>query len=139
MKSAVFAAALALVLTVPAVARAPESVRLGQFDTTNTGQAILLPKGPAQVTVSRVTLAVGDSLPVHKHPYSRYGYIEAGTIRVSNLDTGKVTDYHAGDTIIEARGQWHTGQVLGASPVVILVIDQTPPGKGNVIVQSPPG
>jgi hypothetical protein len=37
--------------------------------------------------------------------------------------------------IIEARDQWHTGLALGEAPVVLLVIDQTPPGQANMIAQ----
>ncbi|RYF93385.1 MAG: cupin domain-containing protein, partial [Caulobacteraceae bacterium] len=74
----------------------------------------------------------GASLPVHKHPYQRYAYVESGSIVVRNLDTGTSVEFKAGGTIVEARGQWHTGTALGTAPVVLLVIDQTPPGKVNM-------
>lgn len=135
MKSAAFAAGLALVLAAPAVARAPEIARIGQYDTTNSGQPILPPAGPVQVTVNRVTIAAGTSLPVHKHPFQRFGYVESGDIRVSNLDTGQVIEYHPGQMIIEARDQWHTGLALGDKPVVLLSFDQTPPGQGNMVAR----
>ncbi|MDQ0466109.1 quercetin dioxygenase-like cupin family protein [Caulobacter ginsengisoli] len=138
MKSTAFAALLALILAAPAVARAPETTRIGQYDATNSGQRILLPSGPVQVTVNRVTIAAGTSLPVHKHPFQRFGYVEAGTIRVSNLDTGKVVEYHPGEMIIEARDQWHTGLALGDTPVVLLVFDQTPPGQVNMVAKPLP-
>jgi hypothetical protein len=110
---------------------------LGRFEATNSGQAILLPQGPAAVTVSRVVIAAGSSLPVHKHPHARYAYVESGQLRVSNLDTGGTKEFGPGDTIIEARGQWHTGTALGAAPVVLLVIDQAPPGETNTIRREP--
>lgn len=135
MKSVAFAAALTLVLAAPAIARAPEATRIGQYETTNTGQPILLPQGSVQVTVNRVTIAAGTSLPVHKHPFQRLGYVESGSIRVTNLDTGKVIDYHPGEMIIEARDQWHTGLALGDAPVVLLVIDQTPAGQANMVTK----
>jgi quercetin dioxygenase-like cupin family protein len=135
MKSAAFAAVLAFILAAPAVASGPVVTRIGQYNTTNSGQPILLPKGPAQITVNRVTLAAGASLPVHKHPFQRINYVESGSVRVTNLDTGKVVEYHAGDMIIEARGQWHTGLALGEMPLVLLSFDETPPGKGNMIAK----
>jgi quercetin dioxygenase-like cupin family protein len=133
MKTAAFTAALLLCLAAPAIAQAPESVALGQADKTNSGQAILVSEGPLQVTTSRVTIPAGASLPVHKHPHQRYAYVLSGRLKVSNLETDTSVEYAPGDTVIEARGQWHTGKALGTEPVVLVVIDQTPPGDGNMV------
>jgi quercetin dioxygenase-like cupin family protein len=141
MRHAAFIAVLLLGLAAPAAAEMPakapagasEAQALGRYDSTNSGQPILLPQGGAQVTVSRVTIPAGASLPVHKHPHARYAFVESGHLRVSNLDTGGAVEFHAGDTIIEAQGQWHTGTALGTEPVVLLVIDQTPPGESNMV------
>lgn len=135
MKTIAVVALLALGLAAPAVAQAPEAAPLGQYDATNTGQPIRLPDQPLRATFTRVTIPAGASLPVHKHPYQRYGFVESGRIRVSNLDTGTAVEYGPGETIIEARGQWHTGTALGDAPVVLLVIDQTPPGEGNTVMR----
>lgn len=135
MKAIAFALLLTVGVTAPAVARAPEAVALGRYDATNTGQPILLADEALEATFSRVTIPAGTALPVHKHPYQRYGFVESGRIRVSNLDTGTAVEYGPGETIIEARGQWHTGQALGDAPVVLLVIDQTPPGAGNTVMR----
>lgn len=135
MKSIAFAAAFALLLAVPATAQAPQTQRIGQFDKTNSGQAIMLPEGPVQVTVNRVTIPAGGKLPPHKHPFQRYGYVESGSIRVTNLDTGGEIDYQAGQAIMEARGQWHMGEVTGDAPVVLIVFDQTPPGQPNMVIK----
>jgi quercetin dioxygenase-like cupin family protein len=53
------------------------------------------------------------------------------------LETGGSVDFKPGDTIVEARGQWHTGMASTAGPVVLLVIDQTPPGKANTERKEP--
>jgi quercetin dioxygenase-like cupin family protein len=135
MKAIAFAALLALGLTAPAAARAPEATPLGRYDATNTGQPIRLPDQPLEATFSRVTIPAGATLPIHKHPHQRYGFVESGRIRVTNLDTGTSVEYGPGETIIEARGQWHTGTALGDAPVVLLVIDQTPPGEGNTVMR----
>ena len=137
MKTAAFAAVLTLCVALPAVAQAPEAHVLGTYETTNTGQPILSPEGPLTLTVSRVTIAGGTSLPVHKHPYQRYAYVESGAITVRNLDTGTSMEFKPGATIVEARGQWHTGTAMGSQPVVLLVIDQTPPGKVNTERKEP--
>ena len=137
MKTAAFAAVLTLCLALPAVAQAPEAKVLGTYQTTNTGQPILAPEGPLTLTVSRVTIPAGASLPIHKHPFQRYGYVESGSITVRNLDTGTSAEFKLGDTIVEARGQWHTGTAMGTEPVVLLVIDQTPPGQANTMRKEP--
>ncbi len=56
----------------------------------------------------------------------------AGAVRVTNLDTGAVQDFKAGQVIVEAVGQWHRGEALGG-PVRLLAFDQTPPGESNMI------
>lgn len=137
MKSAAFAAVLTLCAALPAVAQAPEAHVLGTYDKTNSGQPILAPEGPLALTVSRVTIPAGASLPVHKHPFQRYAYVESGSITVRNLDTGTSVEFKPGATIVEARDQWHTGTAMGDQPVVLLVIDQTPPGQGNMERKDP--
>ena len=137
MKTAAFVAILTLASALPALAQAPEAHVLGTYDKTNTGQPILNLEGPLTLTVSRVTIPAGASLPVHKHPFQRYAYVEAGSIVVRNLDTGTSVEFKPGDTIVEARGQWHTGTALGKEPVVLLVIDQTPPGAVNMERKEP--
>jgi quercetin dioxygenase-like cupin family protein len=133
MRHAAFAIVLTLAASAPAVAQAPENQPLGRYTATNSGQTIETPTGPLEVTVTRVTIPAGASLPVHKHPYQRMAYVEAGHIRVTNLDTGTSVEYRPGETIIEARGQWHTGLALGEAPVVLLVFDHTPPGEANTV------
>ena len=133
MKTTAFAAVLVLAAALPAVAQAPEAKVLGTYDKTNSGQPILTPAGPLAVTVSRVTIPAGASLPVHKHPFQRLAYVESGALTVRNLDTGGSVDFKPGDTIVEARDQWHTGTAAASGPVVLLVIDQTPPGQANTV------
>lgn len=133
MKTAAFAAVLTLAAALPAVAQAPETQALGTYTTTNTGQPILAPEGPLTLTISRVTIPAKASLPVHKHPFQRYAYVESGSVTVRNLDTGTSVEFKPGSTIVEARDQWHTGTAMGDQPVVLLVIDQTPPGQANTV------
>jgi quercetin dioxygenase-like cupin family protein len=103
---------------------------------TSSGQPIRLPQGNAQVVVSIYDIAVGAVLPEHMHPYPRYGYVLAGTLRVTNTDTGEDREYKSGDFILEAVGQWHKATTVGAEPVKLLVIDMMEPGKKNVLLKS---
>ncbi|TIS78730.1 MAG: cupin domain-containing protein, partial [Mesorhizobium sp.] len=72
---------------------------------TASGQPITLPQKNVQVLVSSYEIAPGATLPVHKHPFPRYAYVEGGTLQVTNVETGKSTTYKSGDFIIEMIGQ----------------------------------
>ena len=101
------------------------------------GQPIELPRGPLKLIVSEYDIAPGAVLPVHRHPYQRYAYVEAGTLRVTNADTGAATVYQTGDVIVEMVDLWHTGANVGTEMVRLLVIDQVPPGEANTILRDP--
>lgn len=105
--------------------------------TTVTGQPLRVPPAPFELVVNRVEIPAGGTIPAHKHPWSRYVYVEAGAIRVTNHDAGTVSDFAAGQVIVEAIGQWHEGQVLGDVPARLIVFDQVPPGEGNLIPLTP--
>lgn len=140
MRLFVLSAALAfapLAALAQASATDPVAAAVGVYHSTMTGQDILVPAGPVQVTVTRVTLPAGGVLPAHKHPFARYAYVLSGAIRVTNLDTGQVTALKAGAFAIESRDQWHRAETVGEGPAVLLVIDQTPPGQGNLVRQAP--
>jgi len=103
--------------------------------TTSSGQPIVLPQKDAQVIVSTYEIAPGAVLPVHKHPFPRYAYVQAGNLRVSNNDTGKSEDFKPGDFIVEAVGQWHFGTNTGSDTVKLLVIDMVEKGKPNTVLR----
>lgn len=133
------AAALVLAL-LPAAAAAQEpgkAVVTPLLDTTTTasGQPIALPSGPVELTVSRFDIPPGASLPVHKHPFQRYAYVLEGTLRVTNAETGDTYDYKPGDMVVEVLETWHSGTNTGTGTLVLLVIDQAPPGTSNTILQ----
>ncbi|MER8553636.1 cupin domain-containing protein [Mesorhizobium sp. M1217] len=102
---------------------------------TASGQPITLPQKDVQVLVSAYQIAPGATLPVHKHPFPRYAYVEAGTLQVTNVETGKSNTYKSGDFIIEMIGQWHQATNVGADPVKLLVIDQVEEGTKNTVLR----
>jgi quercetin dioxygenase-like cupin family protein len=104
-------------------------------NVTASGQPIKLPEKDAQVVVSTFEIAPGAALPVHKHPYPRYGYVLAGTLEVTDVETGKSTVYKPGEFIVETIGQWHKGANIGTEPLKILVIDQVEQGQTNTILR----
>ncbi|MFZ5682781.1 MAG: cupin domain-containing protein [Bradyrhizobiaceae bacterium] len=103
--------------------------------TTSSGQPIVLPQKDAQVIVSTYEIPRGAVLPKHKHPFPRYAYVQAGTIAVTNLDTGKTQTFKTGDFILEAVDQWHFGANKGKVPVKLLVIDMVEKGAVNTVLQ----
>jgi quercetin dioxygenase-like cupin family protein len=104
-------------------------------DVTASGQPIALPPKDAQLIVSTYEIAPGAVLPEHKHPFSRYAYVLAGALRVTNTDTGKSDVYNVGDFITEAVGQWHHGENIGTDAVKLLVIDHVEKGQSNVVLK----
>ncbi|HEY6633508.1 MAG TPA: cupin domain-containing protein [Rhizobiaceae bacterium] len=95
---------------------------------TSTGQPLTLPQKNVEVSASIYDIAPGATLAVHKHPFARYAYVLAGTLKVTNVDTGKSDVFKTGDFIIEMIDQWHQGSNIGPDPVKLLVIDQIEAG-----------
>jgi quercetin dioxygenase-like cupin family protein len=108
---------------------------LHKTETTASGQPIVLPRGDIEVITSTYEVAPGAKLPEHKHPYPRYGYVEAGKLRITNTETGKSADYGPGDFIVESLAQWHKAENIGTDPVKLLVIDQVKPDRNNTILR----
>jgi quercetin dioxygenase-like cupin family protein len=103
---------------------------------TSSGQPIVMPQKDVQIVVSHFDVAPGATLPEHKHPFPRYGYVEAGTLRVTNLETGKTETYGPGSFIVESVGQWHRAENAGVGPIRLLVIDVVEKGTKNTIVKN---
>lgn len=102
---------------------------------TSTGQPITLPQKNVEVSASIFDVAPGATLPVHKHPFPRYAYVLAGTLKVTNVDTGKSDVFKAGDFIVEMVDQWHQGSNIGSDPVKLVVIDQIEAGAQATILK----
>lgn len=105
---------------------------------TSGGQPIVLPQKNVEVIVSTYTIPPGTKLPEHKHIYPRYGYMLSGTLRISNMETGKDEIFKTGDFIFESIGQWHRAENTGSEPVKLLVIDQiekTSEKDNNVVMR----
>ena len=94
-----------------------------------------MPQKDAQIVVSIYDVMPGATLPVHKHPYPRYGYVLAGNLRVTNKDTGQSDTYKPGDFIVESVGQWHMGANIGGEPLKLLVIDLVEKGQTATVLQ----
>ena len=100
-------------------------------DRTVSGQPLHLPQGPSEFVGAIVDVPVGATIPLHKHPWSRFAFIERGTIHVVNRDTGLAADFKAGQMAAEAVDQWHEASVVGDEPVRLIIFEIVPPGVGN--------
>lgn len=115
---------------------APVDVReILRSATTTSGNPVTLPQGPVETIVARYHIAPHATLPVHKHPFFRLGYVLSGSLQVSNLETGRSREFGPGEAIVEDIDQWHSARNLTALPVELLVVDLVPPGAANTVQQ----
>lgn len=136
-------AALAILTASPGAALAAEQAvtkPIVSTDKTITGQTIALPQGGVQVTAFTLVIPAGGKLPLHQHPFPRFAYVLSGKLSVTYVDPKLTRQFGPGDFVVEAVGQTHFGEAVGSEPVRLLVIDQAPPGKSNVVLApgSPP-
>ena len=73
-----------------------------------------------EINVVRITLPVGEKLPVHKHPMINVAYMLKGELTV-RTDAGEAKTFHAGEPIIEVINVWHYGENTGTEPVEMVV------------------
>lgn len=127
-----------MLLATPAFAQesgAPPVVvtPLLETSTTISEQPIRLPQNDAHLAVATYEIAVGATLPEHKHPFPRYAYVLQGKIEVTNTETGKSAVYETGAVIVEAVDQWHRAANVGTDPVKLVVFDMTEHAAANVV------
>jgi quercetin dioxygenase-like cupin family protein len=130
----------------------PASGKPAAATTTMIGQPLKLPPLPAvQVVVNAACFPAGHTIPLHKHPWQRYVFLESGSLTVSfdapqpngaygavangTAPAAKSLTFSAGDLLVESTDTWHSVKV-GNAPVRLVVVDQMPsnyPRSGNVI------
>ena len=107
-------------------------------DVNSAGQPIVFPRVNGHVTVSLFEIPPDATLPVHKHPFPRMGYVLSGSLRVTNLQTGVSQTYKAGDAVLESVGEWHEGTNPGRDMLRLLVIDLLESGAENTVLRDTP-
>ena len=139
MNARVLAATFALVMAGAAVAQVgdppptPTATVVERTRTTVTGQPFTAPQGPLEVVISIAVIPAGGALPMHKHPWPRFAYVESGRLRVHYEEAGLAREFGPGEAAVEAIDQWHEAEVVGDAPVRLIVVDQLPPGRSNVV------
>lgn len=98
---------------------------LANTSLASDGAPLCMPEDP-QLAVSLVTIDAGAQLPVHLHPWPRYGYVLKGCLQVLDEATRQRRDYPAGQLLLEMQDRWHSGRNPGPEPLEVLVIDHLP-------------
>ena len=83
----------------------------------------VLPAYPDQtpeITILRITIPAGTTLPMHRHPVINAGVLLSGELTVITEDD-QTLHLKAGDPIVEVVNKWHYGKNAGNDPAVILV------------------
>ena len=73
-----------------------------------------------EVSVVKITLPVGEKLPMHKHPMINVAYMLKGELTV-HTESGEQKTFFAGDPIVEVINVWHYGENTGSEPVEMVV------------------
>ena len=77
--------------------------------------------GDPEISIVRVTIPAGSSLPLHIHPYATAGVLLQGRLEV-RTPGGETLEVHPGDGVIELINQPHAGANTGTEDAVILVV-----------------
>jgi len=77
-------------------------------------------QGAPEITILRITIPAGTSLPLHKHPVINAGVLLKGELTVVSEDN-KTLHLKSGDAIVEVVNKWHYGKNEGKEPAEILV------------------
>ncbi|WP_299496013.1 cupin domain-containing protein [uncultured Shewanella sp.] len=93
------------------------------------------PTGQPEVTILKITIQPGVSLPIHEHPYINAGILTKGQLTVVREDNGKTLHLKAGDSITELVNIWHYGKNEGKTPAEIIVFYAGVKGKPVTILE----
>jgi quercetin dioxygenase-like cupin family protein len=78
------------------------------------------PAGQPKITILRIRIPPGASLPVHKHPVINAGLLLSGSLTVV-AESGQILHLKAGNALVELVDTWHFGRNDGDIPAEIVV------------------
>ena len=78
------------------------------------------PQGQPQVTILRISIPPGTTLPMHKHSVINAGVLISGALTVIT-EKNQTLRLKAGDSIIEVVDKWHYGRNEGTETADIIV------------------
>ena len=78
------------------------------------------PGGAPEVTILRIHIPPGATLPLHEHPVINAGVLLRGELTVTTQD-GETLNLTAGKPIVEVVDTWHSGRNKGHETAEIIV------------------
>lgn len=140
MKSALYGLLLSLSLSLSsAIAlEAPQTTVETVVQSSKSWNGTTLPEYPSGepvVTILKITIPPGVSLPVHEHHVINAGVLLEGELTV-RTEAGETLRMRAGDPIVEVVNQWHHGVNEGDVPAVIMVFYAGAQGVTNTELKS---
>ena len=92
-------------------------------------------EGEPEITIVRLTVPPGATLPDHKHPVINGGVLLSGELTVRD-EGGLERRLRAGNALLEVVDSWHTGRNTGKEPAVAIVFYVGAAGLPNRILRS---
>ncbi len=86
------------------------------------------PKGKPEITILRIKIPAGATLPMHEHPVINAGVLLSGELTVVTKDN-KTLHLKAGDSIVEVVNKAHYGKNEGTKTAEIIVFYAGEVGK----------
>ena len=101
--------------------RSIESAVLAKSTSSWNGSILpAYPQGQPEISVLRIEIPPGTSLPLHKHPVINAGFMVKGELTV-RTEGGAVLHLREGEAIVEVVDTWHSGRNEGKVPAEIVV------------------
>jgi len=88
--------------------------------TWNGADLPAYPQGIPEITILRIQVPAGTTLPWHTHPVINAGVLISGELTVTTR-SGKTLVMKAGDPIVEVVDTWHYGKSTGKTDADIIV------------------
>ncbi len=120
IKSLILAVALLLFMASNTVYSAQKDVLLQTTSTWDNAHYKKLKIKNPEVTVLKINIGVGESLPMHKHDLVNIAYVKHGTLTVITDKDDQIT-LTEGQCLPELVGKYHYGKNTGDVPVELVV------------------
>ena len=124
MKRLIYGICLTLMISSPVWATDVTSVQVDTLSKStlswNGAHLPAYPEGTPEITILKIIIPPGATLPLHNHPVINAGVLLSGQLTVFT-ETNKVLHLNAGESLIEVVDTWHYGKNEGDKPAEIIV------------------
>ncbi|BCS94981.1 hypothetical protein DSLASN_06130 [Desulfoluna limicola] len=124
MKRLIVGVCLTLLVSTTAWAKDATKVQVDELSkgsvSWNGDELPAYPEGTPEITILRITIPPGTTLPMHNHPVINAGVLLSGQLTVIT-ESNQVLHLKADESLIEVVGTWHYGKNEGDTPAEIIV------------------